>query len=272
MILAIPYWGMKYIVFFGLVVPLWKIGLWAGHFFALLIVLIETKRLKLSKAATGLIFFLALVLNDFFEVFLFYLSRSYLHGDWVTRYSHVVPWNNLGRVYFGSLIGTFLAVVLGALLAKQWDKLGQYLDVMFFANITGLIFYRIGAIPGHYQIGKVTNFPLGMEYFGEVRHETSLYQAFFTFLLFLAIWFLRKKLIFPGALALVIVGSMSIMRFFLDFFRSNDLSNSNYFLTESLSLNQIVYLTLFVVCGFVFFYLFNRNREKFFADKPKINQ
>ena len=126
-----------------------------------------------------------------------------------------------GMSFHGGLIG---GVLVGYFYLK---KLKQ--PILFWADLIGVVapiclfFGRIGNFINGEIYGKPSNLPWAMIFpqGGPVpRHPTQLYECLFTGLfLFLFMWHIRKKNLFPGqkfALFLILYG---ILRFLFEFLR-----------------------------------------------------
>jgi|GEM_PF-1802082 len=265
MFYAIPYFELKWIYLFGHpIIRSWVIFWFIGRIVALLVFLVEAKRLNLNKKAVWIVFLSGLFLISFFEKLFFFVSHQLLHSDgWMFKFD-ITGWGDLRRVYFGVLVAVGLAVILGTLITKQTKNILNYLDVNLMAVVATLFFYRIGNFLWHDHIGKVTSVPWGMEYFGQVRHEISLYEILLTAALFIFVWSLRKKITRPGILAIIILIWQSFFRFSVDFLRSDDLPQSNFHFANGLTLNQVAYGILFIITSGIFLYALKKyGREMF---------
>jgi phosphatidylglycerol:prolipoprotein diacylglycerol transferase len=262
MFYLIPYFELKLISLGKYSIESWRILQFGGKLAALYIFFIEAKRLRLNIKTVVAISLLAAPLTTFFEKLLFYLSHEYFHLNGYLYHFTIAGWPALGRVYFGGLIGLFLAVILGVFITRQSKQILKYLDIVFLSLIAGTFFYRVGNLFWHSHIGKITNVPWGMELQGQIRHEISLYEMISLALLFSVVWLLRKKITQSGLLFFVILSGMSLSRFILDFLRSDDLPTSNFHFQNGLTLNQITYGILFLLCfGFILFLLKKRGEN-----------
>lgn len=132
-----------------------------------------------------------------------------------------------GMGFFGGLI---FAVFFGWLyLKKKGIKFFIISDIVVISLAIGEAITRIGCFCIHDHLGKVTNFPLGIQYMGEVRHETALYSLVNTLILFIVLLILRRKEIgkkegFLTAFYMVWYGAIT---FFIYSLRATDLPGSD---------------------------------------------
>lgn len=249
MLYFLPYFELKMIPLWGdYSIESWKIFWILARVAVILILLKEAKRLNLSRKTTWIIFILSVFLVSFFEKILFFFSHKYLHTDGGLYEFTFSSWRAFGRVHFGAIVGIILTVIITTLITKKYKNIYKYLDILLLAHIAGSFIYRIGNLFWHSHIGKITTVPWGFWYNGQVRHEISLYELISLALLFSIAWPVRKRITQPGLLSLIILGWMSLSRFITDFFRSADLPNSNFHLQSGLTLNQVAYGAVFLIC------------------------
>jgi prolipoprotein diacylglyceryltransferase len=251
---VIPYFHSPDIHFNGYLIEAWKYCWLLGRIVFIAVVYWETKRRKLALKDMLLITFLSFVLIEFFAKAVFLGARIFLHQD--EAYYLMGGWQGLGRVYFGTLLGTVTSVIVGAIITRQWrpvteaarrygaSNIGNLFDVFMLAHVAGLIFWRLGSFLMHVHIGKPTAAPWGIEYQGTIRHEVSLYEGASMILLFAVAWLMRKRKIYPGFLTLFILGWICLSRLITDNFRSYDTLHHVYHFANGLTLNQIVYAIL----------------------------
>jgi len=254
----IPYFELKMINFSGYHLEAWKLFWFLARVVIISIMLVEAKRLKLSRQTTLIIFFIGMILVSFFEKLLFFFSHKLLHSDGAIFHFDYAGWSFLGRVYFGTLIGMVLAVIITVIITKETKKLLKYLDLLLIAQIGGTFLYRVGNLLNHSHIGKITGAPWGIEFMGKVRHEPTLYELISLTVLFLVAWPLRKKIEKPGILSAIILAWMALSRVITDSFRSDDLPYSNFHFQNGLTLNQVAYGTVFFVCAGILIYLIKK--------------
>ena len=242
MLYAIPYFELKYFYFLGYPVQSWAVFFWAGWAMMVIITLKETKRLKLDLPTAWIMLLLSFLLSEFFAKLLFVLSHIFLHHD--LNNDVIIKLCTLGRVYFGGLLGILIASWISVKITHQAKRFFNYLDIVLIGHIGSMIFYRFGNLLWHDHMGRITSFALGMMYYGQIRHEISLYEIINASIIFLLVWLTRKKIKQPGTIALLILFWIALSRFFLDFLRSNDLPKSNFHFSFGLTLNQVIYLTI----------------------------
>lgn len=242
MFLAIPYFDLKYFYIFDYPIQSWAVFFCAGWAIHAVITLKEAKRLKLDIPTAWIMLLFGFLLSELFAKLLFVLSHIFLHHDF-HKYG-IIKISNLGRVYFGALLGNLAAGWISVRITRQSKRFLSYLDILLTGHIAGIILYRFGNVLWHDHIGKVTNFPLGMMFNGQVRHEIALYEIISNSLLFLLIWLTRKKIHQPGTITIFILFWIAFSRFWVDFLRSNDLPGSNFHFSFGLTLNQVIYLAI----------------------------
>ncbi len=256
MFYIIPYFSLNLVDFFGYQIEIWKIFWLLGRVAFLAVFYLEAKRLNLNKNTVLIIFLINLFLINFFERLLFFLAGHYLHKNDFSRFFadaiNVFGAGTAGRVFLGTIIGVFLAVIIGVLISGERKKIFYYLDIGAIALIAGTFFYRIGNFLIHSHIGKVTTVPWGIVSNSQVRHDISLYEMINLFIVFTIGWNLRKKIKAPGLIFALTLGLSSLIRFFTDFLRSDDLPTSNFHFENGLTLNQIFYFLIFIFCLITF--------------------
>jgi len=269
---------INYFNIVGFLVPTIVIFVMAGALADILILVIETKRLSLDAATTLMMYLIYFVLGNLLSRGLFIFSRIYLHNDFAYQ-EKVFYFYTAQKVSIGKLIGLALAVLIGAYLSGRIKDIYKYYDA-FFLGLTATLFLRIGDALNHYHPGKITSPDWGVFYLGSYRHEPSLYEAVSLTVLLIFAWLVRKKIKKPGFLSLIILAWTSLSRFITDFFRNNDLPlknvlyensfySTNYHLNSWLSLNQLVYLMIFIASLGVMIYIL-KTRGSIFQD-PKID-
>ncbi|MBP5156557.1 MAG: prolipoprotein diacylglyceryl transferase [Treponema sp.] len=160
-----------------------------------------------------------------------------------------------GMSYHGGFIGGFLGILLWCAIHKK--PLGKWIDAMAVAIPLGYTFGRIGNFLNGELYGRITTVPWGMvfpraKFAGETfsasidwvrefaaqcgmtiadgqklvnlpRHPSQLYEAFFEgIVLFLLLWFLRKRKPFDGFLACMYAAGYGAARFIIEYFRQPD--------------------------------------------------
>jgi len=152
-----------------------------------------------------------------------------------------------GLSYHGGLIGAIVATI--AFCRKYKLKILKFFDFIVPAGPLGYMFGRIGNFLNSELYGRVTTsrwgmyFPTAPSY--ELRYPSQLYEAFFEGLvLFLLLWWLRKKDLFQGALLAIYLMGYAFVRFFIEYLREPDQQIG--FVVNSLSMGQILCLVMFL--------------------------
>jgi len=259
--------NFKKIQFFGYSIPAWNILFWVGRSIKLLILLLEAQRLKVSKKIVLIIFIINFSLAALFSKTLFFLSHTYFHKDLPEFVSLIGNWSQLGRVYFGSLLGTVFSVILISYFTKKVKLIPKYLDIFFIADLPAVFFYKVGNFLYHSHLGKETVSLWGMEYssFGVMRYEPSMYEALSFLIIFIIAWNIRKKVVMPGFLSLIIVSWISLSRVITDFFRAE--GSTSYHFEIGLTINQVAFTLLFIICVSAMVYIKRKYRGKIFDYK-----
>ncbi|MFH1598424.1 MAG: prolipoprotein diacylglyceryl transferase [Patescibacteria group bacterium] len=131
-----------------------------------------------------------------------------------------------GMALYGGVIGGSLAAWL--FIKRKKLKFGPYADAVLFTLPLGLFVGRIGCLMIHDHLGSVTTVPWGIEYLGQVRHETALYSLVLNLVLFIVLFFLRKaKFNFTGLVSSIFLIGYGLGRFVIDIFRAQDLPFSD---------------------------------------------
>ena len=156
-----------------------------------------------------------------------------------------------GMSFHGGVIGGLLGMVIWCLTHKR--PLWKWVDAMVVAIPLGYTFGRIGNFLNCELYGRITTMPWGMIFPGAQRfsvslpwvtefaekagltiaenarlinlprHPSQLYEAFFEgIVLFLIMWFLRKKKPFDGFMAGIFLIGYGTFRFIIEYFREPD--------------------------------------------------
>lgn len=142
-----------------------------------------------------------------------------------------------------SSYGGFLGAVIGAVLfwgVIRKRPFWRHADVIAFGFPFGWLFGRLGCGVVHDHVGKVTTFPLAMDFdrglsgtadparwASGIRHELGLYEAAFM-LVVAVVWFaLGRKDRVPGFFMGLFAVVYAPVRFGLDFLRNTDLTNQD---------------------------------------------
>ncbi|MCS7199066.1 MAG: prolipoprotein diacylglyceryl transferase [Caldimicrobium sp.] len=126
-----------------------------------------------------------------------------------------------GMSFHGGLIG---AITVGYFyLRKKRESFFFWADLVVVTAPLGLFFGRIGNFINGEIYGKPTTLPWAMVFPGGgplPRHPVQLYESLFTgLMLFLILWFLRKKSWRAGSKVALFFILYGILRFFFEFLR-----------------------------------------------------
>lgn len=178
---------------------------------------------------------------------LFYVAEHY--KEYIGDPLRVFLISEGGMSFFGGFLVALAAGVI--FIRKKKLPVWKIADTVAPALAAGYAVGRLGCLMIHDHIGKITDFFLGIKTpEGIIRHEPIIYEIVFNgLLLFLVLWFLRKRFKQDGALSIIFLIWFLSVRFITDFFRSADLPESDirYY---GLTLAQIVIIMLLM--GFIF--------------------
>lgn len=161
-----------------------------------------------------------------------------------------------GGIVAGAIVGLVAARAMGM---PAW----RVADALTPPVALGTMFGRIGCFLNGCCYGKPTDLPWGVTYppdsfpgleFGHVPiHPSQLYFALAGLVLFLVLWFVRKRITAAGQLFWIFVALFGITRVFLDFTRAYEegtkLTFGGLVLTESqvMSLVMALFALLMIV-------------------------
>ena len=189
-----------------------------------------------------------------FSTLVYDTSGIYRQKPWLIFW----PFNEAGQFtglagmsFHGGVIGGLLGMVIWCLTHKR--PLWKWIDAMAVAIPLGYTFGRIGNFLNGELYGRITTMPWGMIFPGAQRfsvsipwvkefaeqagltiaenarlinlprHPSQLYEAFFEgIVLFLIMWFLRKKKPFDGFMAGIFLIGYGVFRFAIEYFREPD--------------------------------------------------
>jgi len=130
-----------------------------------------------------------------------------------------------GMSYHGGLIGVVIAG--GFFIHRHRLNFFSMADLIVPCIPLGYTFGRLGNFINGELYGRATSHPIGMFFplapGPERRHPSQLYEAFFEgIVLFIALWFVKKKIRTNGAmLGLYLIG-YGLVRFFIEYAREPD--------------------------------------------------
>lgn len=169
--------------------------------------------------------------------FLLFSSQSralqYVYADYF--------WFGGGFVFYGGLLFGLTFYLIYTLVFKKFSIKKSYLLIpgLIFGHAIG----RVGCFLTGCCYGRVCDLPWKVYMDGAYRHPVQLYEAFALFLLgyFSLRWIKGKKNLFVFTNYLL---SYSVIRFFLEFFRGDDVRGVLWF---QLSTSQNISIGLFLV-------------------------
>jgi len=150
-----------------------------------------------------------------------------LHADELKDDPLASAFSGAGLIWYGGLIGG----VLGAMLVISLYRLpwGKVADACAPAMAIGYAFGRMGCFLNGDDYGRPSDLPWAMQFPdgspptppGISVQPTQLYEAFSSFLIFLVVMWLRKKLKRDWALLCVYLILAGLERFLVEFVRAN---------------------------------------------------
>lgn len=247
----IPYFQLTSINLGPVVVQFWGLLVALGIVVALIVSYFEAKKKGLEyKKIIDLAFWVIISALVFARLFhLFYEPGFYFESP----LEIFKVWQG-GMSIFGGFFGAFLAAII-YLRAKKLS-FWKYADVVFFALPLGLFIGRLGCFSIHDHLGKIAADwnPLAIEYLGQVRHENGLYLSINGLVLFLVFLLIRKyksEKLFVGFYGVMFFIWYGAVRFWLDFYRAEDLpgvSDARYF-----NLTPAQYLSIVMLVAGIYF-------------------
>ncbi|MDR2897982.1 MAG: prolipoprotein diacylglyceryl transferase [Spirochaetaceae bacterium] len=189
-----------------------------------------------------------------FSVLIYDTSDMYRQKPWLIFWpfdSNMRFTGRAGMSYHGGFAGCFLGTILWCLKKKQplfrWidtiavaiplgytcGRLGNFLNGELFGRVTtvpwGMIFPQAQkfsrSLPWVQDIIEKTglSLPAGSALVNLPRHPSQLYEALFEgIVLFLFLWFLRKRKPFDGFLSGMYIIGYGVVRFVIEYFREPD--------------------------------------------------
>jgi phosphatidylglycerol:prolipoprotein diacylglycerol transferase len=152
-----------------------------------------------------------------------------------------------GLSFHGAVAGLFL----GAMLFARQNKIPflQVTDSLVTAGSQGVFFGRLGNFINGELFGRKTDVAWAMVFPGGgpfKRHPSQLYEAFLEgLILFLILWFVRKKVKNYGVLTGMFFSIYGVFRYFIEFFREAD-AQLGYYFGGTTTMGQI--LCLLQIC------------------------
>jgi phosphatidylglycerol:prolipoprotein diacylglycerol transferase len=160
-----------------------------------------------------------------------------------------------GMSYHGALAGFVIASIL-------WCKKYKYnfwfvVDIAALSVPLGYIFGRIGNFVNQELVGRATDVSWGIYVNGVLRHPSALYEAILEGLVvFVILFFIRKRKSFDGEIALLYVILYSIARIIAENFRQPDVQLGFLFDTNWLTMGMLI--SFVFACIGIVVYLYKR--------------
>ena len=164
-----------------------------------------------------------------------------------------------GFSYHGAIVGFLFATYL---YAKKYKKdLWLLLDLVAVSVPIGYTFGRIGNFLNQELVGRVTEVPWGIYVGDTLRHPSQLYEAFFEgIVLFVILFWYRKKKRFNGELIALYGFLYGLFRFILEFFREPDMQ-LGFVCCGWMSMGQVLSLMMMVAAIVLYWYLRRRGEN-----------
>ena len=129
-------------------------------------------------------------------------------------------WDGLSS--FGGLAGGLAAAIV--FFRKRGVPLSRYGDAFAVGMPTGWAIARIGCFLVHDHPGRLTRFPLAVDFPGGARHDLGLYEAVVLFAIAALLWRLWARHRLDGKLLGLLAVLYGVARFLLDFLRASDVA------------------------------------------------
>ncbi len=151
-----------------------------------------------------------------------------------------------GMSYHGALIGFLISSYLYA--RKSGLSFWFLMDLVGLSVPLGYVFGRIGNFLNQELVGRATELPFGIYVAGILRHPSQLYEAFLEgIVVFIILFFYRKKAKFTGEVAILYGSLYGIARFTAEFFRAPD-SQIGFVCCGWMTMGQALSLLMVAVC------------------------
>lgn len=133
-------------------------------------------------------------------------------------------WNGMSS--FGGFAGALLGLWLR--FRREPRVLLTVAEVIAPALVVGWVFGRLGCTLVHDHIGRLSDFPLAIQFPGGARHDLGLYEFLYTLLVLLpAALILTRRLRRPGTIIAWLALLYAPVRFLGDFLRHTDLPRAD---------------------------------------------
>lgn len=144
-----------------------------------------------------------------------------------------------GMSYHGAVAGFIIASTIWC--KKHKISFWFMGDIAAIAVPFGYIFGRIGNFLNQELVGRVTEQPWGIYVDGVLRHPSAIYEGILEGLVvFLIIFFIRKRKQFDGQLGLIYILLYSITRIIAEFFRQPDVQLGFIMDTDWLTMGMLI--------------------------------
>ncbi len=157
-----------------------------------------------------------------------------------------------GMSYHGAVIGFLIASLLFARIKKV--DFWLFMDLAGLSIPLGYVFGRIGNFLNQELIGRETASEIGIYVEGVLRHPSQLYEAILEgILVFVILYFWRKRVRFVGEIGVLYGIWYSLMRFVAEFFREPD-AQIGFIAFDWLTLGQLLSLLIGGFCFVLWLY------------------
>jgi phosphatidylglycerol:prolipoprotein diacylglycerol transferase len=162
-----------------------------------------------------------------------------------------------GMSYHGALIGFIIAAYIFSV--KRNLSFWKFADIASLAVPLGYTFGRIGNFVNQELVGRQTDLPWGIYVNNMLRHPSALYEAFLEgIVIFIILFWYRKKAKFDGQIALLYVILYSLMRIVAENFRQPDIQLGFLLGTSWLTMGIFISLGFSLFGIFVYSYLLKK--------------
>jgi phosphatidylglycerol:prolipoprotein diacylglycerol transferase len=170
-----------------------------------------------------------------------------------------------GMSYHGAVIGFAIATFL--FVKKYKVDMWKLLDIVAVAVPAGYIFGRIGNFLNQRLVGRVTDSDIAIYVNGVLRYPSQLFEAFFEgIVIFLIIFFYRKKKKFDGELIALYMILYGLARSFCEMFREPDPQLGFIFMHFTMG-ELLSFVMIFAGILIYFIKLSNISKKKLYNNK-----